>query len=101
MIVLYGKQLALIWLSAMLMGGLLGWLCSLVLFKILASLLPVQNLSFELLQPLITGISTATLTLIGFALPALMRLGQVSPLRVLRRELSPSSWSTRSIMALP
>ena len=100
MIVLYGKQLALIWLSAMLMGGLLGWLCSLVLFKILASLLPVQNLSFELLQPLITGISTATLTLIGFALPALMRLGQVSPLRVLRRELSPSSWSTRSIMAL-
>jgi putative ABC transport system permease protein len=100
MMVLYGKQLALIWLTAMLIGGILGWLCSLVLFNVLASLLPVQNLSFELLQPLVTGISTATLTLIGFALPALLRLGQVSPLRVLRRELSPNSWSTYSVMAL-
>lgn len=97
---LYSQQLALIWLVSMLLGGLLGWLCSLVLFNILASLLPVKDLSFELLQPLLTGISTATLTLIGFALPAFIRLAQVSPLRVIRRELSPHSLPTVSIMLL-
>ena len=94
---LYSGQLALIWLFAMLVGGLIGFICSLVLFKLLATLLPVTDLEFALSQPLLTGLATATLTLIGFALPAFIRLYQVSPLRVMRRELSPTPLSALSI----
>ncbi len=97
---LYNGQLAFIWLSAMLVGGLIGFACSLLLFQLLATLLPVAELDFSLVQPLVTGVATATLTLIGFALPALIRLYQVSPLRVMRRELSPTPLSALSITAI-
>lgn len=97
---LYGQQLALIWLVAMLLGSLIGGLGAWLLFQVLASLLPVKDLGFDLIAPLITGISTATLTLVGFALPAFLRLIQVSPVRVLRRELNPVSWSMLSVSIL-
>lgn len=97
---LYGQQLALIWLVAMLLGSLIGGVGAWLLFQVLASLLPVKDLGFDLIAPLITGISTATLTLVGFALPAFLRLIQVSPVRVLRRELNPVSWSMLSVSIL-
>jgi putative ABC transport system permease protein len=43
---------------------------------------------------------TAPVTLIGFALPPLLRLGRVSPLRVLRRELEPMAWNSWAIYGL-
>ncbi len=43
---------------------------------------------------------TAPVTLMGFALPPLLRLGRVSPLRVLRRELEPMAWNSWAIYSL-
>jgi putative ABC transport system permease protein len=43
---------------------------------------------------------TAPITLIGFALPPLLSLGRVSPLRVLRRELEPMAWNSWAIYGL-
>jgi len=44
--------------------------------------------------------ATAPFTLLGFALPHLLRIGRVSPLRVLRRELEPMSWNSWAIYSL-
>ncbi|AKJ95105.1 lysophospholipase L1 biosynthesis ABC transporter permease [Thioalkalivibrio versutus] len=38
-------------------------------------------------RPVIAGLGVGLITAVGFALPALLRIGQVSPLRVLRRDL--------------
>jgi len=88
---IYLRQLGLIWLVAIVLGAALGALASQLLFQLLASMLPDTALDFAWQRPLLTGIATATLTLLGFALPALIGLFRVSPLRVIRRELAPSS----------
>jgi putative ABC transport system permease protein len=44
--------------------------------------------------------ATAPITLVGFALPHLLQIGSVSPLRVLRRELEPMGWGAWSIYSL-
>ncbi len=97
---LYWQQLGLIWLLALIGGGALGLLASRLLFALLQGLLPVSELEFAWARPLLTGLATATLTLLGFALPAFISLFRVSPLRVLRRELAPASLSTVSITLL-
>lgn len=97
---LFGWQLLFMWLGAMLTGGLLGFLASQGLHRLLADLLPVTTLEFSITRPLLTGIATATLTLAGFALPAFLKLAQVSPLRVMRRDLQPADWSTLRLIAL-
>lgn len=92
----YASQLAAISGIGLVIGSSLGLAFSLLLFELLGQFLPVSDLSFDFIQPLITGLSTALLTLIGFALPAFLRLAQVSPLRVMRRELTPVSLSMLS-----
>ena len=65
----------------------------------------MQNLFAQELPPasasawLIACVS-APLTLLGFALPHLLSLGRVTPLRVLRRELEPLGWDAWSILGL-
>ncbi|HNP02403.1 MAG TPA: FtsX-like permease family protein, partial [Agitococcus sp.] len=93
---LYASQLAAVSGFGLVIGSSLGLAFSLLLFELLGQFLPVSDLSFDFIQPLITGLSTALLTLIGFALPAFLRLAQVSPLRVMRRELTPVSLSMLS-----
>ena len=69
-------------------GCLLGWLGQMSLFYVLKPLLPVQ-LANPSLFAVLFGFITGMVILFGFALPPLLRLRQVSPLRVLRRELAP------------
>jgi len=82
------RLLVLILLTG-LVGALLGYLAQGVLGSLLGDWL-AQALPAPSVRPLLTGIATAALTLLGFALPALLHLPQVSPLRVLRRDLGPT-----------
>ncbi|RZU47817.1 putative ABC transport system permease protein [Fluviicoccus keumensis] len=100
LLTLFGWQLLFLWLTAMLAGGLAGFLAAQGLHRLLAGLLPVTTLEFAIARPLLTGVATATLTLAGFALPAFLKLAQVPPLRVMRRELQPADWSTLRLTAL-
>lgn len=97
---LYARQLVMLWLAAVSIGGLLGALASRLLLALLQDLLPTAGLGFAWQRPLLTGLATATLTLTGFALPAFVALFRVSPLRILRRELAPASLSLLAVTAL-
>jgi len=91
---LYGGQFVLLGLSASAVGCLLGWGAQEALFYLLKDLLPKQLAQPGLLATFI-GFIIGMVTLLGFAVPPLLRLKQVSPLRVLRRELEPlpsSAW---------
>lgn len=79
---------------ATLLGLLAGWLMQWGLMHLLRELLP-PDLPAPGLKPLLVGSATGLVGLLGFALPPLLRLGRVAPLRVLRRELTPlpgSGW---------
>lgn len=93
-------ELAIVWSVAILVGALLGGLVSVLISHLLANLLPAGLPVFTVWRPLLTGVATATLCLAGFALPALLSLGKVTPLRVLRRELAPTDLPQAAIMGL-
>lgn len=86
-------ELAWLWLLALAAGALLGFAAAQLLTWLLSGLLPVEDPLLAIGRPLLTGALTATLTLVGFALPALVALGGVTPLRVLRRDLPTLGWS--------
>lgn len=91
---LYGSQFIVLGLIASSVGCLLGWGAQEGLFYLLKDLLPKQLAQPGLLATFV-GFITGMVTLLGFAVPPLLRLKQVSPLRVLRRELEPlpsSAW---------
>ncbi|MHA6493307.1 ABC transporter permease [Pseudomonas borbori] len=91
---LFSLQLAILGLSASLLGALLGWSAQHGLFYLLDGLLPAQVPPGGL-WPALAGMATGLVALAGFALPPLAALGRVPPLRVLRRDLLPvpaSSW---------
>ncbi|MFJ4344179.1 ABC transporter permease [Pseudomonas sp. NPDC089401] len=91
---LYCLQLAMLGVVAAAAGALLGWLAQLGLFRLLQGLLP-NEVPGGGVVPALAGIATGLVALAGFALPPLAALGQVPPLRVLRRDLlpvPPSSW---------
>ncbi len=91
---LYLLQLAVLGLIASLAGALLGWLAQQGLFVLLSQLLTSQVVESGV-WPMFTGMATGMVALAGFALPPLLALGRVPPLRVLKRDLAPlpaSSW---------
>ena len=91
---LFCLQLLVLALLASALGTLIGWLAQFALFALLAGLLP-SDIPAGSLKPFITGITTSAVMLVGFALPPLMSLGRITPLRVLRRDLlpiAPSTW---------
>lgn len=91
---LYGSQFVILGLVAGAIGCLLGWFAQQALFHLLRSLLP-QQVANPGLPAVFFGFIIGMAILLGFALPPLLRLKKVSPLRVLRRELEPmpsSAW---------
>jgi putative ABC transport system permease protein len=82
-------RLSLLILLTGLLGSLVGYLSQAVLAELLGDWLP-QSLPAPSLHPLMTGLATGAITLCGFALPPLLNLPQVPPLRVLRRDLGPT-----------
>lgn len=91
---LYGSQFVVLGLAASAIGCLLGWFAQWGLFYLLRALLPQQVANPGLLA-IFFGFIVGIAVLLGFALPPLLRLKKVSPLRVLRRELEPlpsSAW---------
>jgi putative ABC transport system permease protein len=83
---LYGRSLLLLGLFATAAGCLLGWSIQALFFSLFADQLPVQPAPSGP-RPYAMGSATALVCLLCFAWPPLRRLGQSSPLRVLRRDL--------------
>lgn len=91
---IFTLQLLGLALVASVIGALLGLLGQAVLIWLLVSFLPM-TLPPPGLMPLGLGVFTALAVLVGFAGPTLLRIKQVSALKVLRRELDPlppSAW---------
>ncbi|MDP3878352.1 MAG: FtsX-like permease family protein [Methylobacter sp.] len=91
---LYGSQFVVLGLIASAIGCVLGWFAQLALFRLLKDFLPQQVANPGVLA-VFFGFIIGMAILLGFALPPLLRLKKVSPLRVLRRELEPmpsSAW---------
>jgi putative ABC transport system permease protein len=91
---LYTSQFVILGVVASSVGCLLGWFAQQGLFYLLRDLLPKQ-LAQPSISAVLFGLVLGLGVLLGFALPPLLRLKQVSPLRVLRRELEPlpaSGW---------
>ena len=82
---LYGRSLLLLGGLATGVGCLLGWGIQALFFQLFAEQLPVQPGPGGI-RPYAIGSATSLICLLCFAWPPLRRLGQASPLRVLRRD---------------
>jgi putative ABC transport system permease protein len=70
-------------------GLAVGYLAQYGLSGVLGQLVSNTELPAPSWQPLLPALATGFVTLLGFGLPPLLRLRQVPPLRVLRRDLGP------------
>lgn len=98
-LVLFLYQFFILGVLACSIGSLIGWATQEVLFELLRELLPAKVAAPSLIAVML-GFMTGFAILIGFALPPLLRLKKVSPLRVLRRELEPLSNSAWLVYGL-
>lgn len=100
----YVQMLLSLWLVSVLIGMVLGGLSGYALLTILRQGLQGVELPFMwmtlLTGPVLTAAVTALLMLLGFAIPSLLRLLNVSPLRVLRTDVLPSSVSGFALTAM-
>ena len=69
-------------------GCALGYLAQEVLNRLLAGMI-TESLPRPSLFPVVTGLAAGLVAVLAFALPQLLRLARVPPLRVLRRDLAP------------
>ena len=79
------KTLSVLTALATLIGLILGWLTQELMLQSLGSLL-LANLPAPSWMPLVWSLLIAVLLLIGFALPPLMTLIAISPMRLVRKE---------------
>lgn len=84
----YVLQLCILSVLSSLFGCGLGFLAQEFLASLLSGMTNTQ-LPPASWYPLITGLFAGVITVMGFAMPQILRLREVSPLRVLRRDLSP------------
>ncbi len=99
---IFAIQLIALGSLASLIGILFGYLAQQGLVYILSDLF-VRELPSPSLYPLIVGFLSGFITLGGFSYPTIMRLRQVSPLRVLRNDISPlniSAWIVYGLATL-
>ncbi len=96
---LYLYQFLILGLAACSVGSIIGWVTQQSLFHLLQNLLPATTADPSVMA-VVLGFVTGFAILIGFALPPLLRLNKVSPLRVLRRDLAPASSSSWFVYGL-
>jgi len=96
---LFTLQLLYLAILSSVLGLIFGSLIQNILVDILSGLF-VRELPPASWTAWAIACATAPFTLLGFALPHLLRIGRVSPLRVLRRELEPMSWNSWAIYSL-
>jgi putative ABC transport system permease protein len=70
-------------------GLMVGYLAQYGLSGVLGQLVSRTELPAPSWQPILPALATGFVTLLGFGLPPLLRLREVPPLRVLRRDLGP------------
>ncbi len=85
---IYTYQLILLALIAGLLGCFIGFIAQEILNKLMVGLLQ-EGLPPPSILPLIIGLLASLITVLAFALPQILRLSRVTPLRVLRRDLLP------------
>ncbi len=93
---IYFIQLLILALCCSGIGSALGYLGQAGLTALMRSLV-LRPLPEPTLTPIFIGISAGVLTLLGFAMPQILRLKNVTPLRVLRRDLVPLPLSNLGI----
>jgi putative ABC transport system permease protein len=88
-VMLYIQHLIAIALIAIMMGWVMGWGLQTLIASFVVSVMNVALPSASF-NPILTGGVTGLVCLLAFAAPPLLTLGKVSPVRVLRKELSQS-----------
>lgn len=84
---MYTGNLLLLAALATVVGSALGWLIQQGFFAILAGLFDIAASPALPLRPFAIGAITALVCLLAFALPPLLALQGISPLRVIRRDI--------------
>jgi putative ABC transport system permease protein len=97
---IFTVRLLALGLAASLAGSLLGLLAQPVLAALVGNWF-TERLPLPSAWPLATGLATGVLVLAGFALPSVLRLGEVPPLRVFRRDLGPPAVMHTVAVAVP
>ena len=83
---IYVTQLLALALTVSLLGATLGFLGQQVFVSILSELV-AGDLPLPTWRPVLLGLAVGVITILGFGLPPLLRLKDVPPLRVIRRDL--------------
>ncbi|HSS66364.1 MAG TPA: FtsX-like permease family protein [Gammaproteobacteria bacterium] len=96
--ILYTTEVFVIGAGASLAGCIAGYAAQLVLAGLFSTFI-VSSLPAPSLLPVLQGYGIGLITLAGFALPPLLRLRDVPPSRVLRRELGPARAGTLGFYA--
>ncbi|EDN68841.1 Protein of unknown function DUF214 [Beggiatoa sp. PS] len=84
-------------------GCTLGWLAQSALATLLGNYLFTVALPPPSFTPILVGFATGLITLLGFALPPVLRIHTVPPLRVLRHELDatpPAVWQVIAVASI-
>ena len=85
---LYCGNLLVLGVLSALLGCFLGWLIQAGFMRLLQDFFNIAQLPALTLRPFVIGGVTALVCLLSFALPPLIQLQAISPLRVLRREMT-------------
>jgi putative ABC transport system permease protein len=91
---LYTFIFVTIGILATLIGSLVGWISQLGVVELLAPFIPVE-LPDPGIRPFLVGAVTGFVCLLAFALPPILKLRAISPIRVLRRDLGDQTIKSR------